>query len=95
LYWIVTKRGISHEGKKIGRQSSIVGCWKTHLGLGERKQQNPRTECIMKSFMTRNTHHDQIKEDKMGGTCNSHRGEKKCIQGFGKENRWKENTRKT
>jgi len=46
------------------------------LGLGERKQQNARRECIMMSFVTRTIHHDQIKEDKMGGACNSH-GEKK------------------
>jgi len=32
-----TKRGTSHEGKKIGLQSSTVGSWKSYLGLGEKK----------------------------------------------------------
>jgi len=43
------------------------------MGPGERKQQNARTDCIMMSFMTRTIHHDQIKEDKMGGACSSRR----------------------
>jgi hypothetical protein len=47
----VTKRGLSQQGKKIGRQHMTVGCWKTYVGLEGRKQQNVRTEFIMMSLI--------------------------------------------